>query len=115
MQKDCHKFNDNSLESVIWERQSYHKQKPKPKTPVTIIIGIICKDGILIGCDSRTTNQDHTIRDNSKKGRFVELQNKTYAMLAHSGDDDLGTRVADRIETLSRKATLTDWQTLSDI
>jgi 20S proteasome alpha/beta subunit len=82
---------------------------------MTIIIGIICKDGILIGSDSRTTNPDHTIRDNAKKVRFVEMKYKTYAMVAHSGDDDLGTRVADRIETLAKPATLTDWQTLSDI
>ena len=36
-------------------------------------------------------------------------------MVAHSGDDDLGTRVADRIETLAKPVILTDWQTVSDI
>jgi len=68
---------------------------------VTIIIGIICKDGILIGSDSRTIYPPSTIRDTAKKVRFVEMQNQTYVMVAHSGDDDLGTRVADRIETLA--------------
>ena len=82
---------------------------------MTIIIGIICKDGILIGSDSRTTYPPSTIRDTAKKVRFVEMQNQTYAMVAHSGDDDLGTRVADRIETLAKPATLTDWQTVSEI
>ena len=82
---------------------------------MTIIIGIICKDGILIGSDSRTTYPPSTIRDTAKKVRFVEMQNQTYVMVAHSGDDDLGTRVADRIETLAKPAILTDWQTVSEI
>jgi hypothetical protein len=82
---------------------------------VTIIIGIICKDGILIGSDSRTTYPPSTIRDTAKKVRFVEMQNQTYVIVAHSGDDDLGTRVADRIETLAKPAILTDWQTVSKI
>jgi hypothetical protein len=43
------------------------------------------------------------------------MQNQTYAMVAHSGDDDLGTRVADRIETFTKPATLKDWQTALEI
>lgn len=82
---------------------------------MTIIIGIICKNGILIGSDSRTTYPNNTIRDTATKVRFVEMKNQTYALLAHSGDDDLGTRVADRIEALAKPATLTDWQTVSEI
>jgi len=92
-----------------------HKSKKRAIKPVTIIIGIICKDGILVGSDSRTTYTDHTIRDTANKVRFVEMQNQTYAMVAHSGDDDLGTRVADRIGTLAKPTILTDWQTVSEI
>jgi 20S proteasome alpha/beta subunit len=75
----------------------------------------LCKDGILIGSDSRTTYPDNTVRDTAKKVRFVEMQNQTYAMVAYSGDDDLGTRVADSIETVAKPATLKDWQMVSEI
>ncbi len=36
-------------------------------------------------------------------------------MLAHSGDDDLGSRVADRIGNTAKDATINDWQSVSEI
>ena len=43
------------------------------------------------------------------------MQNLDFAMLAHSGDDDLGSRVADRIGNYAKDAIITDWQSVSDI
>lgn len=110
----------NSLESRIRSGQSYHKSKPKPKTPVTIVIGLTCCDGILVGSDSRTTNPDFTIRDDAKKIRAIRLQGPDgefpdCALIAQSGDDALGSRILDRIEALAKDTPLTDWQTVCEI
>jgi hypothetical protein len=43
------------------------------------------------------------------------MQNLDFAMLAHSGDDDLGSRVADRIGNTAKDATINDWQSVSEI
>ena len=68
-----------------------------------------------MGSDSRTTYPNRAIRDTANKIRFVEMQDLNFAMVAHSGDDDLGTRIADKIETLAKTTALTDWQTVSDL
>jgi len=106
-------FMENKLETGLGRRQRFRKNKPKAH--VTIVIGIICKEGILVGSDSRTTNPDHTIRDNAIKVRLLRLAGPDNAIIAQAGDDDLGSRVVDRIEHLAEQAPLTDWQTVSDI
>jgi 20S proteasome alpha/beta subunit len=82
---------------------------------MTIAIGLICKNAILMDSDSRTTNPDHTIRDNAKKIRFIKMKNLDYAMIAQSGDDDLGSRVVDGIEDMAKDASITDWQSVTEI
>ena len=37
------------------------------------------------------------------------------AMIAQSGDDDLGSRVIDKIENLAKDISIADWQTVSEI
>ena len=108
-------MTDNSLESGIWAGHSYRKSKPKPKTPVTIAIGLICNDGILVGSESRTTNLDHTIRDDAVKVMTIRLRGPDNALIAQSGDDDLGSRIVNRIEDIAKDTPLTDWQTICEI
>jgi len=82
---------------------------------VTIAIALICKDGILMASDSRTTNPDFSIRDNAKKIRLVKMKHLHCALVAQSGDDDLGTRIVDRIEQIAKDVSILDYQTVSEL
>jgi hypothetical protein len=43
------------------------------------------------------------------------MRDRDCPMLAHSGDDELGSRVADRIGNMVKNSNITDWQTVSDM
>jgi hypothetical protein len=82
---------------------------------MTIAIGAICADAVLVASDSRTTNPDYTIRDNAEKVRLVRLAGPYNATIAHSGDSELGARIFDAFETVAAKTPLNDWQSVSDV
>jgi hypothetical protein len=62
---------------------------------VTIIAAIHCLQGIVIAADSRTTNEDGTIRDDALKLHTLDCENSYSAILAHSGNAEVGPRIGE--------------------
>ncbi len=68
--------------------------------PVTLIIGIVCKDEIVVAADSRTTFPSH-VEDHTKKLRIIEFQHGQ-ALIAWSGYTAFAV---DTVDVLEREAT----------
>ncbi len=79
------------------------------KTPVTIIIGVICKDAIVVASDSQTT-EGTAKRMDAEKIRAIPFENTT-GILATSGNVALSYRVAEITKSKCVKGPLSDvWQ-----
>jgi 20S proteasome alpha/beta subunit len=72
----------------------------KTQKPMTIVSAIICKNAIVIASDSRTTKEDNTIRDDTKKIHLVYLKEHFGFLVGQSGNDDLGARAVEIIADL---------------
>lgn len=68
--------DENSLSEKRFDLERWSGKrigKYKRTAPVTIVSAIIGRDGIIMASDSRTTNEDLTIRDDTKKVFPVRL------------------------------------------
>jgi len=66
------------------------------KTTVTLIIGIICRDGIVVASDSQTTYGGRKRNDTEKIDR-VKFKNAE-ALIAQAGDTEWGTIVVEHVK-----------------
>jgi 20S proteasome alpha/beta subunit len=87
------------------------KYWPKRTTGMTIIIGLIGKDSIILACDSQTTYGAHTKRLNAKKISVVKFKNSE-ALVAESGAADLSSRVVEIFRRNAKNESLTDSDTV---
>lgn len=76
------------------------------KAPVTIVIGIKCKNGIAVVCDSRTTDPTTGIfRDDAEKLHIVEFRDGFNGLIAEAGNADYAALA---IEGISKRASAMD-------
>src|SRR5688500_7849698 len=68
------------------------------KAPVTIIIGLKCERGIIVACDSRTTEPTGHIRDDAKKLHVIKFQDGNSGLIAVAGSATYGNRIAEMIQ-----------------
>src|ERR1035441_4740028 len=95
-------LGNNILDSQSGIRHPFRKPKIR-KTPVTLIVGIICKDGIVLAADSQTTKGISIGASKScdtNKINVVEFSNGK-ALVAESGSASLSNTA---IETFQRMA-----------
>ena len=83
------------------------------KAPVTIIVGIICKDAIVIASDSQTTSGARKATD-SDKVSVLQLQDAK-ALVAQSGSSVLGARAVEILEGLAANQPLSDRRSVADL
>lgn len=85
------------------------------KAPVTIIIAIKCKEGIVIACDSRTSDLATGIgRDDAKKLHVVKFNDGNEAILAEAGNATYASLAVEMIMNRAATIGLTDYRTLAD-
>jgi 20S proteasome alpha/beta subunit len=113
MLNDYKNLGENRLEAGIVTGSRF--RKIKRKAPVTIAIGIIHRTGIVVASDSRTMNPDYTFRDDAQKIREIYFSDGQVAVMAQSGDDDLGQRIVEIVANEASNKAISDWQSVSDI
>lgn len=86
-----------------------------PKTPVTIIVGLICEDAIVLASDSRTTNTDGTIRDDAEKLTIITFADGKQALVAQAGNADLSLRAVEILSKTAKNKTLTDYRSVASL
>src|SRR5687767_10306535 len=84
------------------------------KSPVTIIIGLKTKGGIVIACDSRTTEPSGYIRDDTKKLRIIAFEDGNEAIVAMAGNDAFASRAIEIIEHKAKSLKLTNNRSFAD-
>jgi len=97
----------NILDSPVLKSYPFIKSlswpKPKRKTAVTLIIGIVCKDAIVLAADSQTTKG--TVKQSgTNKISEIKFTNGN-ALVAEAGSASLSNRV---VELFKRSAATTD-------
>jgi 20S proteasome alpha/beta subunit len=75
---------------------------------VTIVTALICKKGIVLASDSRTTNPDGTHRDDTKKISILKFADGNEALVAQAGNADLGERVVEILTSMASTIPLND-------
>ena len=87
----------------------------KRTSPVTIVSAIVARDTILMVSDSRTTNENGTVRDDTKKVFTVRLADGFGFLIGQSGNDDLGARAIEITFQLAKETTKKDYRTCADM
>jgi len=108
MKNSLNDLHKNRFESVLAGCKTY--RKPKRKAPVTIIIALVGKDHITIASDSRTTNPDGTINDNTQKIKIVKLGDAEM-IVAQAGHADMGSKAMQILIEKSASKSLTNYWT----
>jgi 20S proteasome alpha/beta subunit len=81
-------------------------QRSKPKGSfVTIVIGIKCKQAIVMACDSRTTEESGFVKDDAEKMRIVKFA-KGKVLLAYSGSVAYGSRAFRLFEEMAAQESI---------
>jgi|ERR1043166_318386 20S proteasome alpha/beta subunit len=87
------------------------RREPKRK-PVTLIVGIVCRDAVVLASDSQTTNLgSETKRKDSKKIHAVHFANGS-VLVAESGAVHASGAVLDILSAKARTATIADERTV---
>jgi 20S proteasome alpha/beta subunit len=89
--------------------------KRRKKKAVTIIIGAICKRGIVIASDSQSTGEDRIKHCNTQKVFKIELADKSSALVAGAGSTDLAAETIKAMARIAKGKRLNDYRALGDI
>src|SRR5437870_11003874 len=80
---------------------------------MTVILGLKCRDALIVATDSRTTDNEE-VRDDTEKVIILPMKNAG-VIIASSGNAETSAVI---LETLKREAAnqeLTDYQSVSDL
>lgn len=89
-------------------------RKPKRPKPVTLIVGIIYKEEIVLACDSQTS-WGNTKRTDTQKIVPVFFQGNTGCLIGQSGDATGAARTIEMIQQAASKTTMDDYRKPADI
>lgn len=87
----------------------------KQKTRVTIIVGIIAKEMIVVACDSQTTSGTSKRHDMGKITLVHGNNNESKLLVAQSGHADFSSRVVEIFEEKIRNVSLDDYRSAADV
>ncbi len=105
----------NNLVRMHGKWPTFPKRK---RPPVTIIIGIICKDCIVLASDSQTTYSSSVgaiQRLDTTKITPIEFANDTLALVAQSGETTLSGRAVEIMTDMAKGKSISDYRTVADI
>lgn len=80
---------------------------------MTIVIGIKCASGIVVACDSRTTDPTGLVRDNANKIHVITFQDTNTAIVAEAGNEALSSRTVEMISTIAKERRIIDYRTMA--
>jgi 20S proteasome alpha/beta subunit len=113
MQNEINNLAEKRFDLETWSGRRL--QKKKRRSPVTIVLAIVCRNAIIMAGDSRTTKEDGTIRDDTKKIHTVHLSDRFGFLIGQSGNDDLGTQAIETISELAKQATIKDYRACAEL
>ena len=88
-------------------------RRPNIKSPVTIIIGIKCKTGIVVACDSRTTDPQGYVDDTAMKLHVIAFNDGNSGIVAEAGHAEFSSRAVEMIAQLAKDRPLNDYRSLA--
>lgn len=92
---------------------SPRRSKRRRKAPVTIVVSIICTDGIVVVCDSRTTDPSGIVRDDAWKLNVISFADGNSGIIGVAGNDDLSSKTVEIIAAFAKHRKLDDYRALA--
>jgi len=111
MKTKLNSLSSNHLESVLAGCKTY--RKPKQKSPVTIIIGIKCVNGMVVACDSRTTDTMGHINDDAEKLHVVKFKDGNLAIVGEAGNSVMSSIAVEQILSLAKERSMNDYRAVA--
>ena len=98
---------------------SWHKtlrRKPLKRKKVTLIVGIVCEDGIVVASDSQTTNLSSGMaRTDGSKIYNITLSDGAQGIVATAGGVDWSLQIVERVEQMAKQVGLTGERSFADL
>lgn len=88
------------LPKPSWLREIYDPLSPEPAPPMTQIVGIICKEYILVACESQYTKGDKKDMD-AQKLSAIKFKNFEGALIAEAGPAKTSNRAVHYIREMA--------------
>src|SRR5258708_7079834 len=88
--------------------------KPAITKPMTIAIGLLCNDSIVLASDSQTTC-DNIKETGIEKIHVFGRAFKTQYLVAEAGNADRSWRAFEILREMAEKVDLTDYRTIADL
>jgi 20S proteasome alpha/beta subunit len=107
------KNGNNILDSQSRIRHPFPQRLTKRKNPVTIIVGIICKDAVVLASDSQTTSGT-TKRTDTEKIIRVEFSNFS-ALVAQAGYATFSGQAIEIFTNLAKGKEITDGRMVAEM
>src|SRR5260221_1324648 len=82
---------------------------------VTLIVGIICKDGIVVASDSQTTDEWGMARTDATKIYKITLADETSGLIAAAGSVEFALQIVERVEDLAKGKRLDKSRAFADL
>jgi 20S proteasome alpha/beta subunit len=92
-----------------------HHKKPNPKKPVTLIVGIICEDGIVVASDSQTTDMSSGMARTDGSKINITLADGSSGVVATAGSVDWSLQIIERVEQMAKQTVLTSERSFADL
>lgn len=81
---------------------------------MTIVIGIKCKGGIAIACDSRTTDPLGYVRDNAEKLHIISFSDGNSGIVAEAGHAAFSGIAIEKLSKLAQGKRFSDYRVLAE-
>jgi 20S proteasome alpha/beta subunit len=82
---------------------------------MTLLIGVICTDGIVVASDSQTTDEWGQKRDDTQKVSVLELADGASGLIAQAGGADFSAQAVERMEHNARVKRFTDYRAIPEL
>lgn len=82
---------------------------------MTLIVGIVCKDGVLISSDSQTTDEWGMARTDATKIYKIEMADKSSGLVATAGGVEWGIQIVEIMENMARQTKMEQYRSLADL
>jgi 20S proteasome alpha/beta subunit len=96
--------------------KSLRRKQREPKTkPVSLIVGIICQDGIVVSSDSQTTDECGMARTDATKIYQITLADNASGLIAIAGGVEWALQIIEIVETRALTTKLEHPRSFADL
>jgi 20S proteasome alpha/beta subunit len=99
-------------QNVLYQPKKIKERRRKER--MTLLVGIVCQDAIVMASDSQTTDEWGQKRT-SQKISTVQFADGASGLIAQAGSADFASQTIEKIERSAAKSKLTDYRSIPEL